>query len=176
MIQTEQSVLVDADIDSAWHYAKNIPKWASIMPGYQECEIIDDDNSRWILKVGVGAMVRTVTVDVHVDEWAGPERVDFRVKLQGDPVEGGGSYLAAPAGPGKTNLTLKVHVKGSGPMAPMWEAMGAPVLSKFAKSFAEELRDMIEASVVGGQPTRTKARRSWFEQLLDWLRRKFRFA
>ena len=58
------------------------------MPGYQSCEMEDEDNSLWVLKVGVGGMVRTVKVKVHVVEWAGPGRVDFTYRLMGDPVEG----------------------------------------------------------------------------------------
>ena len=152
MIQTEQTVTVDRDIDSTWNYAKEFQRWASIMPGYQTCELEDEDNSRWVLKIGVGAMIRTVKVRVHVDEWAGPERVGFSFKLEGDPVVGKGSYLAAPAGDGKTEITLRVQVEGSGPMAPMWEAMGAPVLPKFTRGFARELKARIETQPSTGAP------------------------
>ena len=53
---------------------------------------------RWTLKVGVGGLVRTVKVQVHVDQWDGPERVLFSYKLEGDPVQGGGSYTRGRAG------------------------------------------------------------------------------
>lgn len=149
MIETEQTVLVARDIHSTWNYAKDFERWASIMPGYQSCEIEDEDTSIWVLKIGVAAMVRTVRVKVHVDEWAGPERVDFSFQLEKDPVTGSGSYLAVPAADGSgTMMTLKVQVNGTGPMAPMWEAMGGPVLPKFAKGFAEQLKARIEAESV----------------------------
>jgi carbon monoxide dehydrogenase subunit G len=171
VIETKQTVTVDCDIEQTWAYAKDFERWASIMPGYQSCEIEDEDNSRWILKVGVGALVRTVKVRVHVDEWAGPERVDFSFKLEGDPVGGSGSYLAAPAG-AQTAMTLHVQVEGSGPMAPMWEAMGGPVLPKFAKSFAEELKARIEASNSSATagPTPPKPRASGLAAVAAWLR------
>jgi len=176
MIETEQTVTVDADIDATWAYARDFERWASIMPGYQTSEIEDEDNSLWILKIGVGAMVRTVKVRVHVDEWAGPERVDFSFKLEGDPVLGNGQYLAAPNGTDKTDMTLKVQVSGSGPMAPMWEAMGGPVLPKFARSFAEELKGRIEEHAGGGaMPAGAKLesaqRPSLVARILAWLRR-----
>jgi len=148
MIQTEQSVLIAAPIEQVWAYAKDVERWAEIMPGYQECQIEDEDNSRWVLKVGVGGLVRTVKVEVHVDRWAGPDAVDFTFKAVGDPVTGGGSYRAVANRAG-TDITLLVQVVGQGPMAPMWEAMGGPMLPKFAKSFAEQLRDRIEA-IAGG--------------------------
>lgn len=144
MIETRQSVTVAAPIDTTWTYAKDVQRWAEIMPGYQSCEILSDDDSLWILKVGVGGLVRTVKVAVHVERWAGPERVDFTFRLQSDPVEGGGSYDASITPGGDTQIDLAVQVRGSGPMAPMWEAMGAPVLPKFARGFAEELKGRIE--------------------------------
>ena len=91
MIETEQTVLIRAGIDQAWDYARDIRRWAALVPGMQSCDVIDEDNSRWVVKVGVGGLVRTVTVDVHVERWAGPEAVDFSYKLKGDPVTGGGT-------------------------------------------------------------------------------------
>jgi carbon monoxide dehydrogenase subunit G len=144
MIKTNQTVTVGCGIEETWSYAKDFERWATIVPGYQSCEIEDEDNSLWLLKVGVGAMVRNIKVCVHVKEWAGPGRVDFSFKLEGDPVLGRGSYLAQANGASQTDMTLRVEVEGSGPLAPMWEAMGAPVLPKFAKAFAEQLRNRIE--------------------------------
>lgn len=144
MIETQQSVVVDVGIDGVWNYVRDIRRWANMMPGLQECDIIDDNDSQWTLKVGVGGLVRTVRVLVHVDQWDGPERVSFSYKLKGDPVEGGGNYLAVAKGAGQTEVTLTVRVAGSGPMAPMWEAMGKPLLPQFAKAFAGQLKAKIE--------------------------------
>ena len=111
MIETEQTVAIRAGIDSVWAFARDIRGWAGLMPGMQDCEVIDDDNSRWVLKVGVGGLVRTVKVRVHVEQWDGPERVFFNYKLEGDPVQGGGSYHATAIGPGETEVRLNVRVE-----------------------------------------------------------------
>ncbi len=171
MIETQQSVVINAPIADVWSYAKDVERWAEIMPGYQQCEIADEDNSRWVLKVGVGGLVRTVKVQVHVDEWAGPESVTFSFKLEGDPVSGGGSYRATPEGPNTTGVTLKVRVEGGGPMAPMWEAMGGPLLPKFALSFAEQLKGRIEESL--GIAEAAPPKPSLFARFIHWLRKIF---
>ncbi|MDE2405590.1 MAG: SRPBCC family protein [Sphingomonadales bacterium] len=145
MIETTQTVTVAAPIDAVWDHARDVSRWAEIMPGYRECEIRDEDHSHWVLKVGVGGLVRTVKVNVTVTRWAGPEAVDFEYALEGDPVSGGGTYRAEPAGEGETRMELHVRVVGAGPMAPMWEAMGRPLLPKFALGFAHELKAAIEA-------------------------------
>jgi carbon monoxide dehydrogenase subunit G len=172
MIETEQTVVVAADIGRVWDYAEDMQRWASIMPGYRECTIIDADDSRWTLKIGVGGLVRTVNVLVHVGQWAGPEMVDFTYKLEGDPVQGSGTYRALRLGAGQTEVTLKVRVEGTGPLAPMWEAMGGPLLPQFARSFAEQLKAEIEKAT-GDAPAPAAATAnapSLLARITNWLR------
>lgn len=171
MIETEQKVAVAAGIEPVWDYVSDIKRWAAIMPGYQECELIDDNNSRWVLKVGVGGLVRVVTVLVTVDRWAGPDAVDFSFKLDKDPVEGSGTYRASANGPGQIDMALAVQVSGSGQMAAMWEAMGGPVLPKFALGFAESLRDQIEAELGATDAGEAMRQPSAWERFTAWLRR-----
>ena len=144
MIEAEQTTSIVAPIDRVWDYVQDIRRWANLFPGCKECAVHDEHESRWILKVGAGGLVRTVTVLVHVDEWAGPERVSFSFKLQGDPVEGSGAYVAERKGPGETEVRLRVRVAGSGALAPMWEAMSRPLLPRLVRSFAEQLKAEIE--------------------------------
>ena len=144
MIETEQSTLIAASIASTWDYVQDIRRWADLFPGCHECTVLDEHDSRWIIKVGAGGLVRTVRVLVHVDEWAGPERVSFSFELQGDPVEGSGVYSAKSTGPHETEVRLKIRVSGSGALAPMWEAMSRPLLPRLAKSFADKLKGEIE--------------------------------
>lgn len=176
MIETEQTVTIHVGIDGVWTFARDIRRWASLLPGMQNCEIVDDDNSRWTLKVGVGGLVRTVRVQVHVDQWDGPERVFFTYKLAGDPVQGGGVYHAVRRGPQDTEVTLQVRVEGGGPMAPMWEAMGRPLLPQLAKGFAEQLKAAIEKEVAAPaaqEAAPTKAP-SLFAAIGGWLRNLWR--
>ena len=144
MIETEQSISIDAAIENVWAYVQDIRRWANLFPGCRDCAVLDEHDSRWTIKVGVGGLVRTVNVLVHVDEWDGPERVDFSFTLEGDPVVGGGSYSASRKTACETEVTFRVRVAGSGPMAPMWEAMSKPLLPQLAKSFARKLKVEIE--------------------------------
>ena len=174
MIETEQTVLIDVGIDGVWSYARDMRRWAELLPGMREFEVIDEDDSRWVLKVGVGGLVRTVNVRVHVDEWAGPERVLFSYKLEGDPVEGGGSYFATPKGDRQTEVVLKVQVRGGGPMAPMWEAMGRPLLPQLARGFADQLKAAIEREVAQPAEAPAAAAQPQPSGLMAWLKRLWR--
>jgi carbon monoxide dehydrogenase subunit G len=153
MIEATRSIDIEAPIGAVWDYIKDISRWAILFPGCRECVVIDANNSRWVLKVGAGGLVRTVHVLVCVDSWAGPGRVDFSFQLEGDPVTGSGSYLAEERGPALTVIALAVRVQGSGAMAPMWEAVSKPLLPILAKSFAAKLKAEIEKSKDGSLPS-----------------------
>ncbi|MGB1563363.1 MAG: SRPBCC family protein [Sinimarinibacterium flocculans] len=167
MIEAEHSLIIEAPIAGVWDYVQDIRKWAQLFPGYQDCTVDNDDDSRWTLKVGAGGLVRTVKVQVHVDRWSGPEQVDFSFKLANEPVEGGGVYTARALGPRQTEITLKVRVSGSGPMAPMWEAVSRPLLPQLAKLFAGQLKTEIEQIAGIAPATDTKPATA----LWRWLQR-----
>lgn len=169
MIETEQSVVIDAGIERVWDYVQDIRRWAELLPGMRECTVIDANDSRWLIKVGVGGLVRTATVLVHVDQWSGPERVDFSYKLDGDPVIGGGAYMAKRISPQETAITMRVRVEGSGPVAPMWEAMCRPLLPQLAKSFAGKLKAEIEKTGETASAAEAPSP-TGFAAILHWLR------
>jgi carbon monoxide dehydrogenase subunit G len=169
VIETEQSILIDAPIGAVWNYVSDIRQWAAIFPGCRDCAVINEHDSRWTLKVGAGGLVRTVNVLVHVDEWNGPNNVNFTFKLEGDPVEGSGSYFAARKENSSTEITLKVCVSGTGSMAPMWEAMSKPLLPQLAKSFAGQLKVQIENANQDIAPIAAEAS-SWFSATMRWLK------
>lgn len=175
MIETEHVARIGADIHSVWRYVKDIRQWALLFPGCRECEVIDDHNSRWVIKVGAGGLVRTVNVLVHIDDWRGPGQVLFSYQLESDPVQGSGSYTAVATEDNETDISLKVQVQGSGSMAPMWEAVSRPLLPQLAKTFAERLKAEIEAAAslpsdTAAVPSAAPPRSSWWIRLLNWLR------
>ena len=147
MIEAEKSFAIEAPIGNVWDFVKDIGKWADLLPGCRECVIIDEHHSRWTIKVGAGGLVKTVNVLVHVAQWDGPERVNFSYKLEAEPVTGGGCYIAAKKGPGETDIRLQLRVEGSGPMAPMWEAVCKPLFHPLASAFTEKLKVAIEQHV-----------------------------
>ncbi|MFM5932475.1 MAG: CoxG family protein [Novosphingobium sp.] len=169
MIETTQDVTVAAPIGAVWNHVSDIGGWAPLMPGMQGVEIQDENRSRWVLKVGVGGLVRIVTVEVCVTRWAGPAEVDFDYTVTSDPVKGSGTFRASPTDDGETRIALHVKVEGSGPMAPMWEAMGRPVLPQLAKAFAGALKQQIE-STAGPASTSARDRQSGIiARIVAWI-------
>ncbi|MDY6921820.1 MAG: SRPBCC family protein [Pseudomonadota bacterium] len=183
MIANEQTFTINTSIDKVWNYVEDIPRWAAIFPGHQNCELLSEHDSTWTIKVSAAGVTRTDKVQVHVEEWAGPERVDFVFSVDDLPVEGNGSYLASSRSPLETDVTLKVCIIGSGPMAPMWEAVGTPMLPELVKTFAAKLTAEIEQAA-GVENARTADNsfalsmfkgmvKSGFATLAFWLKRLF---
>lgn len=169
MIEAEHDLVIAAGIENVWGYVQDISKWALLFPGCKECQVIDDNHSKWIIKVGAGGLIKTVNVLVHIEEWAGPEKVIFNYKLESEPVVGSGSYLASRNGANETAIKLHLRVEGSGQMAPMWEAVSKPLLPQMAKSFAGKLKDEIElACGIAVEP-----KPSFFKAIWQWLLRLF---
>ena len=173
MIEAENSIVIGAPIGNVWDYVRDISRWANLFPGCRECTVIDDRNSRWVIKVGAGGLVRTVNVMVRVERWDGPQRVDFSYALEAEPVVGSGSYVASMKEPHETQITLKVRVEGSGSMAPMWEAVSRPLLPQLARSFSGRLKTEIEngATAAVASASATPARPSPVRVIAAWLRR-----
>lgn len=144
MIEADKIFSIAAPIDQVWNYVRDINRWALLLPGCRECQIIDEHRSQWTIKVGAGGLVKTVKVLVTVDRWDGPEQVDFSYRLEAEPVVGGGCYRAIRNGSG-TDITLQLRVEGSGPMAPMWEAVCKPLFHPLATAFTDKLKADIEA-------------------------------
>lgn len=169
MIETRHTILINRSVERVWDYARDMGKWASIFPGCREFKSIDDDNSEWTIKVGVGGLVRVVGVHVRVDSWRGPERVDFSYRLKTEPVVGQGSYSAVATGVDETELTLHVEIQGNGQMAVMWESMCRPVIPMLLKSFAQDFKAEVEKTAETTSPV-ASVQMSWFERVRVWLR------
>jgi carbon monoxide dehydrogenase subunit G len=164
VLETQQTFTIDAPIEEVWAYVCDISNWATSMPGYQSFEEVDERNSKWVIKVALGALTRTVLLDVQITEWREPDRVAFSLRGENDPVEGDGTF-AAIAADGVTDITFVLAISGNGPMAATMEAMSRPVVPRMASAIGESLKRAIEEGGSGsdpetaGQPFRVQRRR-----------------
>jgi len=96
MPEVEYSTTAKLPVSAIWDFVHEMDNWAEFVAGYESHEKHSEDDSTWILKGDVGVLSRTVKFEVHVDEWAGPERVRFSLKGVNEPMEGSGTFLLAP--------------------------------------------------------------------------------
>jgi carbon monoxide dehydrogenase subunit G len=96
MPEVEYATTAKLPIDVIWEFVKEMDNWATFVAGYQSHEKQGPDDSVWVLKGDVGMLARIVKFQVHVDEWAGPSRVVFRLQGVNEPMEGSGTFLLEP--------------------------------------------------------------------------------
>lgn len=177
MISTDHNFVVNAEIADVWVYVSDIGNWAASMPGYQSFEAVDELHSKWILKVALGALTKTVGLKVTITERREPEFISFTLTGETEPVEGQGTFVASPMQSSKTSVVVTLSIAGNGPMAATMEAMSRPVVPRMTRMVSESLKDAIELSVTGEirqpQPRRVRRRLRWLWRLrwLAWRRR-----
>ena len=169
MIDANHVFAISANIHHVWEYVQDIQRWSELFPGCESCEIIDQNQSRWKLKVGAGGMLKSVHLLVKIEERSAPDHVSFTFELESEPVTGSGSFNATPNSDRETGVSLSLTVEGRGQMAPMWEAMSKPLLPQMASSFAERLRSEIESTTMPVASTE-KIPASVFTTCLNWFR------
>lgn len=174
MIEHEQAVAIGSDINDVWAYVSDMQRWAVSVPGCKDCDVINSDRSIWTIRAGAGALIKTVKVNVLVEEWKAPTGVRFRFDVANEPVTGDGSYSARATDSG-SHLVLVLRIIGSGPMAPVWETLGKAIVPALAASFVESLRLQIEAEYprvekASAGPAMPCPKRSRWQRLVDWLR------
>lgn len=96
MADVEYSTTAELPIDLIWRFVEDMDNWATFVVGYQGHEKQSETDSVWTLKGDVGAVARTVKFQVHIEEWAGPERVRFTLTGLNESMDGGGTFLLEP--------------------------------------------------------------------------------
>ena len=162
MLKNEYSFVVEQPLTDVWAFVEDIPRWASLFPGHQQCQLINKNDSLWTIKVSAAGVTRTDTVQVNVQNQNGPTQVDFTFEVNDLPVKGNGIYVAKDLNATQTEVTLSVNIIGSGPMAPMWEAVGTPLLPEFVKTFSNRLKAEMESSESFNSETATVNQKSNF--------------
>ncbi len=93
MAEVEYSTTARLPVETIWDFVHEMDNWARFLAGYQEHEKQGADDSVWLLKGDVGHLTRTLKFQVHVSEWAGPNRVSFDLKGMNEPMTGAGVFL-----------------------------------------------------------------------------------
>lgn len=96
MPETEYTTTAKLPVDAIWDFVKDMDNWATFVTGYESHEKQNENDSIWVLKGDVGVLARLLRFQVHVTEWAGPERVRFELEGLNEQMRGGGSFEMAP--------------------------------------------------------------------------------
>jgi carbon monoxide dehydrogenase subunit G len=92
MAEVEYTATTKLPVETIWDYVQEMDNWAHHMVGYQSHVKQSPVLSLWTLKGDVGVLTRTLTFEVHIEEWNGPERVRFRLRGVNESMTGEGVF------------------------------------------------------------------------------------
>ena len=129
------TVQLPVGIQDIWSFVSDMDKWAPLVPGYIEHEIINDRESTWAFKGDLGFMKKTVKLKIDIIEWIEPTTVTFNLKGLSDNFKGGGYFKAEAIDATNTKMTGNLDITAGGAMGPMVNT----ILKNFVPKTAEEL-------------------------------------
>ena len=139
MPQGTHTVEVPLDIHTIWEFVHDMNKWAPLVPGYIDHEILSERQSTWAFKGDLGFMKKTVKLQIDIKEWNEPSEVIFDLKGLSDNFNGGGYFRAEVIDEKTTRMSGHLDITAGGMMG----AMVNQILIKFVPQTAQELTDAI---------------------------------
>ena len=138
------TVVLDIPIHSIWKFVSNMDRWAPLVPGYIEHQIISERKSSWRFKGETAKVKKTVNLQVNITKWQEPTKVTFDLKEKHKTVAGNGYFEAEALTDKKTKMTGHLNISAKGMMKPVIN----PVLKSFVPRNVEELTEAIAEKVM----------------------------
>lgn len=129
------SVELPVGIKEIWEFVSDMNKWAPLVPGYINHEILSENESTWEFKGDLGFMKKKVKLKIEITKWEEPTTVTFNLKGLSDNFKGGGYFEAEAIDADQTKMTGNLDITAGGAMAPMINS----IMKTFVPKTAEEL-------------------------------------
>lgn len=139
MPQGTHTVELPLSIERIWDFVHDMNKWAPLVPGYIEHEILNERQSTWAFKGDLGFMKKKVKLKIDIKEWNEPTLVTFDLSGISDNFNGGGYFRAEVIDENNTRMSGHLDITSGGMMGPMINQ----ILVNFVPQTATELTDAI---------------------------------
>lgn len=137
------TVELDVGIEQIWEFVSDMDKWAPLVPGYIEHEIINENQSTWTFKGDIGIMQKTVKLQIDITEWREPTKVTFDLTGLNENFAGDGYFEAEAIDDNKTKMTGNLDITAKGMMGPMINT----ILKNFVPKTAEQLTEAVAGKI-----------------------------
>lgn len=137
-------VTLDLPIEKIWEFVSDMDRWAPLVPGYIEHEIINERESTWTFKGDLGFMQKTVSLKIDITEWTEPTKVTFNLTGLNENFAGNGYFIAESISEKQTTMEGHLDISAKGMMGPMVNA----VLTSFVPKTAQQLTDAVANEIV----------------------------
>ncbi|MFD2044820.1 CoxG family protein [Ornithinibacillus salinisoli] len=127
-----------------WDFVSDMDKWAPLVPGYMNHEIINEKQSTWKFIGDIGIMQKTVHLQVDITEWKAPSKVTFVLTGINENVKGNGYFEAESLNDKETNMTSNLNITAKGMMGPMINKVLKTMVPKMTKNLTENVATKME--------------------------------
>ncbi|MCG3088437.1 CoxG family protein [Sporosarcina cyprini] len=136
-------IKLDVPIEKVWNFVSDMNRWAPLVPGYMEHEILSDTQSTWTFKGDIGIMQKTVKLQIDITEWKEPSLVTFNLTGVNENFAGDGYFKAEAISDSETEMHGNLDITAKGVMGPMINA----ILKSFVPKTAEDLTKAIAEEI-----------------------------
>lgn len=143
MATASHAVEIPLPATEVWNFVSKMEKWATLVPGYREHEIINDRQSTWTFAGNVGVLKKTVKVQIDIIDWVEPSKITFNLIGLTDKFTGNGYFEATALEAEKTEMVGFLEVNAGGLVAPVLNPVFKAVLPKATTMLTERVANKI---------------------------------
>ncbi|WP_057912868.1 CoxG family protein [Peribacillus muralis] len=133
------SIKLPVSIETVWDFVSVIDRWAPLVPGYINHEMIGDGTLLWEFKGDLGLMKKKIKLEVTIVEWNEPDKVTFKLRGLNEKFDGYGYFLAEQYGMSETKMTGCLAIMAKGAKAPIANALLKTYVPQMTIEFSEAI-------------------------------------
>ncbi|WP_252504450.1 CoxG family protein [Sporosarcina sp. Marseille-Q4943] len=134
---------LDIPIEKVWDFVSDMNRWAPLVPGYIEHDILSDTRSTWTFKGDLGVMQKTVKLQIDITKWKEPTLVTFDLTGLYENFSGNGYFKAESISRFKTEMHGNLDISARGLKGPVINT----ILKSFVPKTAENLTEAIAEEI-----------------------------
>ncbi|HWI47512.1 MAG TPA: SRPBCC family protein [Rummeliibacillus sp.] len=144
MATASHTVEVQVPQKEVWDFVSQMEKWATLVPGYREHQILNDKQSTWTFAGNVGVLKKEVKVQIDIIGWEEPSKISFELTGLSDKFSGTGYFEDVALDANKTQMTGHLEVKAGGLAAPVLNPLFTAVLPKATSVLTNRVANKIQ--------------------------------
>ncbi|GEL03644.1 SRPBCC family protein [Rummeliibacillus sp. G93] len=143
MATASHTVEVNVPQKDVWEFVSKMENWATLVPGYREHEMMDEQHSNWTFAGNVGVLKKEVKVEITITSWDEPNKISFTLTGLTDKFTGNGYFEGEAISEEKTKMTGYLEVKAGGFAAPVLNPIFQAVLPKATSMLTNRVANRI---------------------------------
>ncbi len=144
MATASHTVEVQASQQDVWEFVSQMEKWATLVPGYREHQIINEKQSTWTFAGNVGALKKEVKIQIDIIDFEEPSKINFELTGLSDKFTGNGYFEDVVVDANKTQMTGHLEIKAGGLAAPILNPIFTAVLPKATSVLTNRVANKIQ--------------------------------